>query len=102
MLDSCYVELEKCKVKAIFLSNPNDIQSECWQKMPFRIDNKEFYATEYYFQDYKIAGANVEYGSLLQFLQTKEYIDVAIDYPGSINREEVVVFKPCFSVSGSS
>ena len=68
-------------------------------KMPFRINDKECDATEYYFQDYKIACANVEYGSVLQFLRTKEYvqrglflkdIDVTMDYAGSFDRDEVI------------
>ena len=63
--------LEKCKVKAISLAIANDIPAEMMAKMPFRIDDKECDATEYYYQDYKIACANVEFGSVLQFLRTK-------------------------------
>ena len=68
-------------------------------KIPFRIEEKECDSTEYYFQDYKIAWANVEYETVLQFLRTKEYweqglflkdIDVTIDYAGSFDREEVI------------
>ena len=50
--------LEKCKVKAISLSNTNAIPAEILTKMPFRIEEKEFDSTEYYFQDYKIACAS--------------------------------------------
>ena len=91
--------LEKCKVKAISLSIANDIPAEMMAKMPFRINDKECDATEYYFQDYKIACANVEYGTVLQFLRTQEYverglflkdIDVTMDYAGSFDREEVI------------
>ena len=91
--------LEKCKVKAISLSSATDIPAEIMAKMPFRINNKECDVTEYYFQDYKIACANVEYGSVLQFLRTKEYvqrglflkdIDVTMDYAGSFDRDEVI------------
>ena len=91
--------LEKCKVKAISLSSATDIPAEMMAKMPFRINDKECDGTEYYFQDYKIACANVEYGSVLQFLRTKEYvqrglflkdIDVTMDYAGSFDREEVI------------
>ena len=91
--------LEKCKVKAISLSNATDIPAEMMAKMPFRINNKESDVTEYYFQDYKIACANVEYVSVLQFLRTKEYvqrglflkdIDVTMDYAGSFDRDEVI------------
>ena len=91
--------LEKCKVKAISLSIANDIPAEMMAKMPFRINDKDCDATEYYFQDYKIACANVEYGSVLQFLRTKEYvqrglflkdIDVTMDYAGSFDRDEVI------------
>ena len=51
--------LEKCKVKPISLSSATDIPAEMMAKMPFRINNKECDVTEYYFQDYKIACANV-------------------------------------------
>ena len=93
--------LEKCKVKAISLSNANDIPAEILTKMPFRIKEKECDSTEYYFQDYKIACANVDYETVLQFLRTKEYcyrglflkdIDVTMDYTGSFDREEVIVY----------
>ena len=33
--------LEKCKVKAISLSNANDIPADIVTKMPFRIEEKE-------------------------------------------------------------
>ena len=91
--------LKKCKVKAISLSTASNIPAEMLAKMPFRIDKKECDDTEYYFQDYKIACTNVEYGSVLQFLRTQEYverglflkdIDVTIDYAGSFDREEVI------------
>ena len=91
--------LEKCKVKAISLSNANDIPAEILTKMPFRIEEKECDSTENYFQDYKIACANVDYETVLQFLRTKEYwdrglflkdIDVTMDYAGSFDREEVI------------
>ena len=91
--------LEKCKVKAISLSSASDIPAEMLAKMPFRIDKKECDDTEYYFQDYKIACANGKYGSVLQFLQTQEYverglflkdIDVTMDYAGSFDREELI------------
>ena len=91
--------LEKCKVKAISLSNANDIPAEILTKMPFRIEEKECDSTEYNFQDYKIACANVDYETVLQFLRTKEYwerglflkdIDVTMDYAGSFDREEVI------------
>ena len=91
--------LEKCKVKAISLSNANDIPAEILTKMPFRIEDKECDSTKYYFQDYKIACANVDYETVLQFLWTKEYserglfltdIDVTMDYAGSFDREEVI------------
>ena len=91
--------LEKCKVKAISLSNANDIPAEILPKMPFQIEEKECYSTEYYFQDYKIACANADYETVLQFLRTKEYwdrglflkdIDVTMDYAGSFDREEVI------------
>ena len=93
--------LEKCKVKAISLSNANDIPAEMLAIMPFRIDKKECDATEYYFQDYKIACANVEYRTVLQFLRTQEYvqrvlflkdIDVTMDYAESFDREEVIAY----------
>ena len=93
--------LEKCKVKAISLSNANDIPAEILTKMPFRIEKKECDPTEYYFQDYKIACANVAYETVLQFLRTKEYwerglflkdIDVNMDYAGNFDREEVIDF----------
>ena len=60
--------LEKCKVKAISLSSASDIPEEMMANMPFRIQNKECDDTEYCFQDYKIVCANVEYGTVLQFL----------------------------------
>ena len=65
--------LKKCTVKAISLSNANDIPAEILTKMPFRIEEKECDSTEYNFQDYKIACANVDYETVLQFLRTKEY-----------------------------
>ena len=67
--------------------------------IPFRIQNKECDDTEYCFQDYKIACANVEYATVLQFLRTQEYVeqglflkdfDITMDYAGSFNREEVI------------
>ena len=71
----CYAMLErngqeKCKVKAISLSIANDIPAE----MMAKIDNKECDWTAFYFQDYKIACANVKYESVLQFLRKKEYV----------------------------
>ena len=68
-------------------------------KMPFRNDDEECGMTKFYFQDYKIACANVEYESVLQFLRTKEYgkrglflkdVDITMDYAGSFDREEVI------------
>ena len=91
--------LEKCKVKAISLSIANNIPAEMMAKMPVRIDDKECDATEYYFQDYKIACANWEYESVLQFLRKNEYvrrglflkdIDLTMDYAGSFDREQVI------------
>ena len=91
--------LEKCKVKAISLSSMSDISEEMMANMPFRIQNKECDDTEYCFQEYKIACANVEYGTVLQFLRTQEYverglflkdIDITMDYAGSFDREEVI------------
>ena len=91
--------LGKCKVKAISLSSVRDIPAEMLANMPFRIHNKECDDTEYCFQDYKIACANVEYGTVLQFLRTQEYvkrglflkdIDLTMDYAGSFDREEVI------------
>ena len=64
-----------------------------------RVKEKECDSTEYYFQDYKIACANADYETALQFLRTKEYwdrglflkdIDVTMDYAGSFDREEVI------------
>ena len=63
--------LEKCKVKAISLSNANDIPAEILTKMTFPIEEKEFGSTEYYFQDYKTACANVDYETVLPFLRTE-------------------------------
>ena len=57
--------LKKCKVKAISLSSVSDIPAEMLAKMRFRIIEEECETTEYYFQDYKIACANVEYVSVL-------------------------------------
>ena len=91
--------LEKCKVKAISLSSATDIPAEMMANMPFRIQNKECVNTEYCFQEYKIACANVEYGRVVQFLRTQEYvkrglflkdIDITMDYAGSFDREEVI------------
>ena len=65
--------LKKCKVKAISLSSASDIPADMLAKMPFRIHNIECDDTEYFCQDYKIACANVEYESVLQFLRKKEY-----------------------------
>ena len=65
--------LEKCKVKAIILSCANVIPAAMLTKMPFRNNDEECGMIKYYFQDYKIACANVEYESVLQFLKTKEY-----------------------------
>ena len=91
--------LESCKFKAISLSSASDIPAEMMAKMPFRIDNKECDVTAYYFHDYKIACANVEHKSVLQFLRKKEYvqrglflknIDLTMDYAGSFDREQVI------------
>ena len=91
--------LERNGLKAISLSNANDIPAEILTKMPFRIEEKECVSTENYFQDYKIACANVDYETVLQFLRTKDYwerglflkdIDVTMDYAGSFDREEVI------------
>ena len=88
--------LEKCKVKVTLLSCANVIPAEMLRKMPFRNEDEECGMTKYYFQDYKIACANVEYESVLQFLRTKEYckrglflkdIDITMDYAGSFDRE---------------
>ena len=60
---------------------------------------KECDSTEYYSQDNKIAYVNLNYGTVLQFLRTKEYcerglflkdIDITLYYAGSFGREEVV------------
>ena len=40
--------LEMCKVKAISLSNANDIPAEILTKMPFRIEEKECDSAENY------------------------------------------------------
>ena len=91
--------LEKCKVEAISLPNANDIPAESLTKTPFRIEEKECDTTEYYFQDYKTACANVVYETVLQFPRTKEYwerglflkdIDITMDYAVSFDREEVI------------
>ena len=91
--------LKKCKVKAISLKSTSNIPAEMLAKMPFRIHNKECDDTKYCFQDYKIACANVEYGTVLHFLRTQEYverglflkdIDITMDYAGSFDREEVI------------
>ena len=67
--------LRKCKVKAISLSSASDIPAEMLTNMPFRIHNKESDDTEYCFHDYKIACTNVEYGTVLHFLRTQEYVE---------------------------
>ena len=91
--------LEKCKVKAISLNAASGVPREMITKMPFRMENKECGDTKYFYQEYKIACAEVDYGKVLQFLRTKEYIDrgiflkdidITMDYAGSFDREEVV------------
>ena len=67
--------LKNCKVKAISLFSTSNIPAEMLAKMPFRIHNKECDDTKYCFQDYKIACANVEYETVLQFLRTQEYVE---------------------------
>ena len=91
--------LKKCKVKAISLKSTSNIPSEMLAIMPFRIHNKECDDTKYCFQDYKIACANVEYGTVLQFLRTQQYVErglslkdinITMDYAGSFDREKVI------------
>ena len=81
------------------LKSTSNIPAQMLAKMPLRIHNKECDDTKYCFQDYKIACANVEYGTVFQFLRTQEYverglflkdIDITMDYTGSFDREEVI------------
>ena len=60
---------------------------------------KECSETTYYYQEYKISCANLDYDSILRFLRSKQYndrglflkdIDITRDYAGSFNREEVI------------
>ncbi len=92
--------LTKYKVKAIVFCNVNGtVTADALEKMPFRNRDKETSDTAYYYQEYKVSCADLEYEKVLQFLRKRDYndcglllkdVDVTMDYAGSFNREDVV------------
>lgn len=92
--------LEKYKVKAIvFARLKESVSIKMLENMPYRNEEKEILDTVYYYQEYKIACADLEYQKVLDFIRKQEYndcglflkdVDVTLDYAGSFNREEVV------------
>ena len=91
-------DLEKCIVKAIAFTKlknaPTDIELA---RMPMR--NPEKQAENYFYQEYKVACPNIEYGRVMDFIRTADFtsigmvvkdIDVTIDYAGSFDKGEVI------------
>ena len=108
-------DMGKCKVKAIaFIEAKTTPSQEGLENIPCRIPSKENPDTRFYYQDYKIACADVDYGVVLAFLRNGIYrdrgltlkdVDVTMDYSGSFNRDEVVnsmISKHGFREEGSS
>jgi len=92
-------DFKKFEVKAVALKKCKNLAEDVLQKMPYRIPEKENDETLFYYQEYKIACADVPYQTVLTFLRGKEYnnyslylkdIDITLDYAGSFNRDEVV------------
>ena len=90
--------LKKCDVKATGFRKCEPTETML-QKMPYRMLEKENEATTFYYQEYKVACANIPYNTVLDFLREKEYlyynlnlrdVDVTQDFAGSFNRAEVV------------
>jgi len=91
---------QRCKVKAIGLIQVKEEEKpteEELQSMPYKDPSK--IAKQYYYQQYKVACANVQFAKVLQFLREKKYqnhglflndIDVTKDYAGSFNKHEVI------------
>ncbi len=89
--------LTKYKVKAIVFCNvKGTVTVDALEKMPFRNRDKETSDTAYYYQEYKISCADLDYQDVLQFLRKRAYndcglllkdVDVTMDYAGSFNRE---------------
>ena len=70
--------LTKCKVKAIAFTNVKDIVcSEMLKRMPYRDEEKDLPTTKYYYQEYKIACTDLEYGTVLDFIRKRDYVNRA-------------------------
>lgn len=62
--------LEKYKVKAIvFARLKESLSIKMLEKMPYRNEEKEILDTVYYYQEYKIACADLEYQKVLDFIR---------------------------------
>lgn len=92
--------LQKCEVKAVCLTPiEKSLSEEERSRVYSRLQSKESQETKYYRQYFKIACADEDYGNVLNFLRSNEYIernifvkdiDVTMEYMGSFNRGEVL------------